>query len=103
MSEKKIEGGWPPLTKPLPSPPAAPPPPRGGMFSQQELSRLVEQTVPPERNGVPVTNAIVGVVDSEGVALVVQMKKGEHWTVEMAVKRDWGGDVKSGAKVMWSW
>lgn len=74
-----------------------------GIFSGPELSRLVEQTVPVERDGKPVKNAIVGTVDKDGVAMVVKMRKGEHWTVEMAVKREWGGDVKSGARVVYSW
>lgn len=73
------------------------------MFSQQELARLVQDTVPAERDGVPVRNAIVATVDKDGAALVVKMQKGEHWTVEMAVRRDWSGDVSSGAKVMYSW
>lgn len=68
------------------------------MFSQKEIAKLVEETVPPDR-----TNAIVGTVDADGVAVVLKMQKGEHWTVEMAVKREWGGDIKSGAKVVYSW
>lgn len=78
-------------------------PSKTGIFSQKELSRLVEETVPAERNGVPVQNAIVGTVDADGVAMVVHMRKGDHWTVEMAIKRDWSGDIKSGAKVVYSW
>ena len=71
----------------------------GLLFSSKDLARLVEQTVPPDR-----TNAIVGTVDSDGAAIVVKLAKpGSKWMLEMAVRREWGGDLTSGAKVVWSW
>jgi hypothetical protein len=71
---------------------------REGMFSRQEIARLVEDTVPPDR-----TNAVVGTVDRNGLAVVLKMTKGEHWTIEAAFTRDWAGDTKAGAAVIYSW
>lgn len=84
--------------KPKKKPKPLEPPVSTGMFSQEALTRLVERTVPAER-----TNAIIGTVDKDGVALVVKMQKGDRWTVEAAFRRDWGGDLSAGAKVMYSW
>lgn len=71
---------------------------RTGLFNAKELAKLVEQVVPEDR-----TNAVVGTVDVDGIAVVVKMTKGTHWTVEGAFKRDWGGDVTTGAKCIYSW
>lgn len=76
----------------------SPLPANAGIFSQHEIARLVAETVPADR-----TNAVVGTVDAEGMAVVVKVVKGEHWTVEAAFRRDWGGDMTAGAKVVWSW
>ncbi len=77
-------------------------PPPGGMpmpaFSQKALSKLVAETVPPDRG-----NAVVGTVDENGIAVVVHMTKGEHWAVEGTFARDWGGNMSTGAKVIFSW
>ena len=68
------------------------------IFSQQALSKLVADTVPETRG-----NAIVGTVDKDGVSVVVVMSKDVHWTIEGVIRRDWGGDISTGAKVIYSW
>lgn len=68
------------------------------MFSQAELAKVVKDTVPSDRS-----NAIVGVVDNTGLAVVVKMTKSDHWEIDAAYHRDWGGDQNVGAKVIYSW
>lgn len=73
------------------------------LFSDQELRRVVRETldnadIPGDHKG-----AFVTVVDDKGVRAVVAAKVGDHWTVQGAVDHAWSGDLTVGATVQASW
>ena len=68
------------------------------MFSQKELAKVLNDTLPDDR-----TNAVVGVVDTDGLAVVIRMHKDEHWEIDGVFKRDWTGEIGAQAKVIYSW
>jgi hypothetical protein len=74
------------------------PAPRVGIFSREELARVVADTVPADRQ-----HAVVLSLDEDGTAVAVKMTLRERWEVEGAFRRDWSGDLNVGARVIYSW
>lgn len=74
------------------------------MFSQDELAKIVNETLPTTLpNGR--SSAIVGTVDKNGVGFVAKFDKDTttgNWELQMAVRRDWNGNTNVGTKVIWS-
>jgi hypothetical protein len=71
-----------------------------GIFSEEALSDLVERTVPKDR-----TFALVLSVDEDNFVVAVEMKKDTkigEWKASAGYTRDWSGDNKVGAKIVWS-
>lgn len=74
---------------------------RIGIYSKDDLDRLVRNTVPEGRVG-----AIILAPDLDGLAVTVEMRKRTKfgtWDIKASYKRDWSGDQKIGAKVVYSW
>lgn len=71
------------------------------IFSEAALKKVVQEslTIPPGR-----TNAVVGLVDVNGVKIVAGVKlQGGKVEITGAYEHDWNGDDSVGAKVLLSW
>lgn len=71
------------------------------LFSDAALKKVVQEslTIPEGR-----TNAVVGLVDVNGVRIVAGVKlKDGHVEVTGAYEHEWDGDDSVGAKVLLSW
>lgn len=72
------------------------------IFSQDQLKKVVKDTLTanvPEGH----TNAIVGMVDNNGVQVIASFKLKDKWTLTGAAKHDWDGDNTVGTSVVYSW
>ena len=72
-------------------------------FSQAQLARIVQETLPPVSDDH--TIAVVGTVDNDGAQVVANFTRRTgtgDWTLQAAYRHDWAGDVRIGAHVMWS-
>lgn len=75
-------------------------PKRIGIYTKDELDLLVRNTIPKDR-----TIAVVVATDLDGLEVTVEMKKETKfgtWDIAGVYKREWRGDNKIGAKVVWS-
>jgi flagellar hook assembly protein FlgD len=76
------------------------------MFSNDQLQKLVSETLPVVTSPEGHQNALVGTVNDEGVQVVVALKRNtEHasWEVQGGYKHTWDGDNQAGAKVLVTW
>lgn len=71
------------------------------IFSQEALSKIVAESLPPdpEKN-----HAIVGTVDQHGAQVVAGFKfKDGKWELQGAARHEWTGEDSVGAKVLLKW
>lgn len=76
------------------------------IFSQQQLARIVEETIPAAASGF--THVVVGTVDQNGAQVVVGFKKKEtsagiKWELQAAARHDWTGENTIGGRVLLKW
>lgn len=70
------------------------------IFSQEQLRKLVADTLPPATDGHSV--AVVGTVDQHGAQVVAGFtSKNQQWRFNGAFRHDWNGDNTVGAQVMY--
>jgi hypothetical protein len=70
------------------------------IFSQEQLTKLVADTLPPPSAGH--TIAVVGTVDQHGAQVVAGFTSdNQRWRFNGAFRHDWNGDNTVGAQVMY--
>lgn len=72
-------------------------------FSPAQLDKIISDTLPklPDNR----TGAVVLSVDDKGagvVGLFTKHTETNDWSLNLAVKRDWDGNISAGTKVIWS-
>jgi hypothetical protein len=73
------------------------------MFSADQLSKIVNETLPAEAAGK--RNAVVGAIDQHGTRVIARFKLDEQgrWQVRGIWDHEWTGEDTKQAQVLFSW